>query len=268
MRFPTWRWFPGRMGLRYEPAISVAVLLSVWSLAAWANHESRLNLFPGPWSVLQRFVELLPGELPGDIAASLSEAVGGWVSGSVLALIVGTLIGRSTVAAEILKPPLNFLRYISPLAWVPLAILWFGIGYKSKVAVIVLIAFFNVLVNTAHGMSSIDPVVLKAGRSLRLRPLQHGELILMAAMPDILVGLRFALGAAWGGVVISELVAGDTGLGALELFGSQAFDVSQVMVGMVTIALIGLMANSAFSAAQRWMFPWLVANRREGVAIT
>ncbi|MBN8901231.1 MAG: ABC transporter permease subunit, partial [Rhodospirillales bacterium] len=84
--------------------------------------------------------------------------------------------------------------------------------------------------------------------------------VLMSAMPDILVGLRYALGAAWGGVVLSELVAGDTGLGALEIYGGQSFDVAQIMVGMVVLAVLGYAANRGFMALQRRLFPWIVAN--------
>lgn len=83
----------------------------------------------------------------------------------------------------------------------------------------------------------------------------------MAAMPDILVGLRYALGAAWGGVVLSELVAGDTGIGAMESYGGQSFDVAQIMVGMLVLAMLGYAANWGFVRMQRRLFPWIVANR-------
>jgi ABC-type nitrate/sulfonate/bicarbonate transport system permease component len=83
----------------------------------------------------------------------------------------------------------------------------------------------------------------------------------MSAMPDILVGLRYALGAAWGGVVIAELVAGDVGIGAMESFGGQSFDVAQIMVGMLTLAVLGYGANWGFMRAQQALFPWIVGNR-------
>ena len=240
---------------------AVAVILSGWTLLSWVFYSPRLELFPPPWQVAIRFVELLRTELPADIAASLGEAAGGWVIGSLLGITLGALIGRIPIARLLLRPAIDFLRFISPLAWVPLAILWFGIGYWSKASIIVLISLFTVVVNTAHGMSSMDAEMVKAGRSLRLSPLQRIEVVLMAAMPDILVGLRYALGAAWGGVVLSELVAGDTGIGAMESYGGQSFDVAQIMVGMLVLAMLGYAANWGFVRMQRRLFPWIVANR-------
>jgi len=242
---------------------AVATILLGWCALSWVFFSPRLQLFPPPWQVAERFAELLRTELPGDIAASLGEAAGGWVIGSLLGIALGTLIGRAAPARLILRPVIDFLRFISPLAWVPLAILWFGIGYWSKAAIIVLISLFTVVVNTAHGMSSLDRETEKASRSLHLSPLQRGEVWLMSAMPDILVGLRYALGAAWGGVVISELVAGDTGIGALESYGGQSFDVAQIMVGMLVLALLGYAANVCFMVIQRRLFPWIVSNRSD-----
>ena len=240
---------------------AAAVILAGWTLLAWIFYSPQLQLFPSPWEVARRFLELLRTELPADIAASVKEAAGGWMIGSLLGVALGALIGRVALARLLLRPVIDFLRFISPLAWVPLAILWFGIGYWSKASIIVLISLFTVVVNTAHGMSTVDPETEKAGRSLGLSWLQRGEVALMSAMPDILVGLRYALGAAWGGVVLSELVAGDTGIGALESYGGQSFDVAQVMVGMVVLAVLGYLANRLFLRAQRRLFPWIVANR-------
>ena len=208
-----------------------------------------------------RFWQLLQTELPADVWASLLEAAGGWAIGSAAGIAVGAMIGRVAWARLLLRPPIDFLRFISPLAWVPLAILWFGIGYASKAAIIVLISFFTVVVNTAQGMAAIDRDSVKVAQVLRLRPLQRMEVLLLSALPDILTGLRYALGAAWGGVVVSELVAGDIGLGALESYGGQSFDVAQIMVGMAVIAGLGYLANAGFLALQRRLFPWSIVNR-------
>lgn len=252
---------PGRGGLAAAKAASVLAILAGWTLLSWALYSPRLELFPAPWSVAVRFMQLLRTELPADIAASLGEAGGGWVIGSLLGIAAGALIGLVPAARFLLRPVLDFLRFISPLAWVPLAILWFGIGYWSKASIIALISFFIVVVNSAHGMTARDRDARKAALALRLRPRQRVEVVLMSAMPDILLGLRVALGAAWGGVVLSELVAGDVGLGALESFGGQSFDVAQIMVGMLVLAAMGYAANLGFVRAQRRLFPWITANR-------
>ena len=240
---------------------AVATVLVGWVLLAWVFYSPRLQLFPPPWEVAVRFVQLGRTELLSDILASLREAFGGWVIGSVLGVALGLLIGRVALAGLLLRPLVDFLRFISPLAWVPLARLWFGVGYWSKASIILLISLFTVVVNTVQGVSAMDPDTAKASRSLRLARLQRIEVGLMTAMPDILVGLRYALGAAWGGVVLSELVAGDTGLGALEGYGGQSFDVAQIMVGMGVLAGMGYIANWGFMRLQRRLFPWIVANR-------
>lgn len=242
-------------------AASVLAVLGGWALLSWALYSPRLQLFPPPWAVAVRFVQLLRTELPSDVGASLLEAAGGWIIGSLLGIAGGALIGLVPAARFLLRPVLDFLRFISPLAWVPLAILWFGIGYWSKAAIIALVSFFIVVVNTSHGMAARDRDAEKAAKALRLRPMQRIEVALMSAMPDILLGLRVALGAAWGGVVLSELVAGDVGLGAMESYGGQSFDVAQIMVGMLVLAVMGYAANLGFVRAQRRLFPWITGNR-------
>jgi ABC-type nitrate/sulfonate/bicarbonate transport system permease component len=240
---------------------SVLAVLGGWTFLAWLLYSPRLQLFPGPWAVAVRLVQLARTELLADIGASLAEAAGGWVIGSLLGIAAGALIGRVPAVRFLLQPVLDFLRFISPLAWVPLAILWFGIGYGSKAFIIALVSFFIVVVNASHGMAVRDREAEKAARALRLRPLQRAEVVLMSAMPDILLGLRVALGAAWGGVVLSELVAGDVGLGAMESYGGQSFDVAQIMVGMLVLAAMGYAANFGFVRAQRRLFPWITGNR-------
>lgn len=242
-------------------AASVIAVLLGWTFLSWLFYSPRLELFPPPWNVVARFVQLLHTELFADIRASLDEAAGGWVTGSLLGIAAGALIGLVPAARFLLRPVLDFLRFISPLAWVPLAILWFGIGYWSKASIIALVSFFIVIVNTTHGMAALDLDTRKAARALRLGPMQRAEVVLMSAVPDIMLGLRLALGAAWGGVVLSELVVGDVGIGALESFGGQSFDVAQIMVGMLVLAVMGYAANFGFVRLQRRLFPWIVSSR-------
>lgn len=237
---------------------SLIILIALWELLAVLIHT---HYFPTPWAVVVRFRELAADRLWSDVGASLRIAFTGWVLGSVVGIAVGLVLGRVRLVNLLVKPVLNFARHISPLAWVPLAILWFGIGSSSKIAVIALIAFFSLLVNTAHGAATVDPSIGAVSRMLRLHPLQRLAVLMMSTLPDILIGLRFALGASWGGVVIAELVAGDKGIGALELYGGQSYDVAQIMVGMVVLALVGLTTNWLFLTVQRIAFPWMTSSR-------
>ncbi|MBV1706225.1 MAG: ABC transporter permease [Hyphomicrobiales bacterium] len=253
---------PARASLFGVRLASVGFMLGGWVVLSWLLQTPKLDLFPSPWRAAMRGFELAHSELGRDTLASLEEAAGGWLIGSLLGIALGLIIGRFALARLLLRPVIDFLRFISPLAWVPLAILWFGIGYWSKASIIVLISLFTVVVNTVHGVSAIEREVVKASQSLHLHWWQRLEVVLMSAMPDILLGLRYSLGASWGGVVIAELVAGEVGIGALESYGGQAFDVAQIMVGMVVLAALGYLANFAFMQGQRRLFPWIVSNRR------
>ncbi len=222
-----------------------------------------VQLLPPPWDVATQAAVLWQLRLPADIAASAGEAFGGWLIGSVASIIIGLLVGNVPALRSTVKPLIEVLRPVSPLAWVPLAIVWFGIGYWGKAFIVALITFFTVVTSAIEGASAIDPSLTRTARMLGLRRFTYfWRVVAMNALPDILTGLQYSLATAWGGVIIAELVGANAGIGALELKAEQGFNVAGVVVGMLTIALLGYLANAAFVLARRKMFPWLLVSRR------
>ncbi|GAC1549815.1 MAG: hypothetical protein NVS2B17_34390 [Candidatus Velthaea sp.] len=243
--------------------VSFAVALAVWIVLAVLLRSDKLTLVPAPWDVAVAFAGLARTRLANDIIVSIREALGGWLIGSIIGIIFGLLIGRITVLRQTLAPAVEILRSVSPLVWVPLAIVWFGIGYTSKAFIVALIAFFTVIVNTIDGASEVSPEHLRVASMLRFSRWDVlRRVVLMSALPDILIGLQYALTTAWGGVIIAELTAGNEGIGGLEISQQQSFNVAGVIVGMITIAMLGYLANVAFVALTRRLFPWMPSARQ------
>ena len=252
-----------RRGNPRAAAGAFALALFAWSAVSWLTRNQSVQLFPPPWDVVKQAVALWHLRLPADIAASASEAIGGWIIGSLLSIVVGLLVGSVPILSQTVKPLIEVLRPVSPLAWVPLAIVWFGIGYWGKAFIVALITFFTVVMSAVEGASSIDPLLTRAAHMLGLRRLTFfWRVVAMNALPDILTGLQYSLATAWGGVIIAELVGANAGIGALELKAEQSYNVAGVVVGMLTIALLGYLGNAAFVVARGRLFPWLLVSRR------
>ncbi len=150
-------------------------------------------------------------------------------------MVIGVLIGRVRWLREIVNPVIEVLRPVSALAWVPLAVVWFGIGYSSKLFIVALATFFVAVVHVIQGAEAGDAKHFKVARMLSLsRRDTYRYVIIPGAVPEIMLGLRQGLGVAWGGVIIAELVAGDKGVGAMELLAQQGFDFDLVGSGWLS----------------------------------
>jgi len=217
---------------------------------------------PAPWKVATAFHRAWTDGLMANIGASAKVAFGGWLVGSFAALVIGILIGRIRWVRDVVNPMIEVLRPVSALVWVPLAIVWFGIGYNSKLFIVALATFFVVVVYVISGAESIDDRYLKVARMLamnRWRTYRH--IVIPSATPSILIGLRQGLAISWGGVIIAELVAGDKGVGAMELQAQQSFDLNLVVVAMIVFAVLGFAAVAVFNIAERLIVPWAAHQR-------
>jgi ABC-type nitrate/sulfonate/bicarbonate transport system permease component len=194
------------------------------------------------WSLMQT------GELFTHAFASLSRVVSAWALAAVVAIPLGLVQGSNRRFESVFDPVVELFRPISPLAWIPLAILWFGIGESGKIFIIFIATFFPILLNTVSGVKSVDPVMIRAGQilgcdsSLKL----FVKVILPAAMPTILVGLRIAFGTGWAAIIAAELVAAQEGLGFLISDGMEILRSDLVLAGMVVIGVLGVMIDSVF----------------------
>lgn len=234
---------------------SVALFFAAWWAFSWANgHGLKLfnpTLLPGPDAVVRTGIALIrTGELQADILASLSRVVQGFLLAAVGGIVFGTLVARSHVLENLLEPMIELLRPIPPLAFLPMMVLWFGIGEGSKIAFIAYAAFFPVFTTTVEGMKFVDPLLLRAAASLGAsRRDLFRYVVLPAALPAIITGLRLAFALSFFVIVAAEFIAADSGLGYLINDARTFFLVSQMLLGAVVIGAIGF----GFNVLLRWV---------------
>lgn len=227
-----------------RPVLLVLLLLATWQVAALRHPGS---LLPGPWGVLKGLADLTQhGLLFKYIVASLFRVTWGFLLALVLAIPLGIVTGWHAQLDLALNPLLQIFRPISPLAWIPIAILWFGVGDMSAIFLIFLGCFFPLLLTTINAVKGVARVHVDAGRNFGLSPwLLYTRVLLPAILPQLLVGIRITLGIAWLVVVAAEMIAVNSGLGFLIVDARNAgnrYDL--VVAGMVIIGIIGLLLDT------------------------
>lgn len=231
--------------------------LAAWSLISAAEifHPA---IFPPPWAVgITMFTMIADGELFRHIAVSLSRVFLGYALAAAVAIPLGIAMGLSRRFLLCVEPLIEFLRPVPPLALVPLAVVWFGIGWTSKVFLIAYGCFFALIVNTVAGMRAVEPVHVRAARALgasRWQILRH--VILHSAVPDIVVGLRLALGLAFLLIVGAELIAASEGLGWLIWDARFHFMGDRIIVGMIAIGVVGFCLNRLLLMVETRLLRW------------
>lgn len=236
---------------------ATGVIAVWWAVVLIA--KPHVSLLPSPLITAETFGRLLmSGVLIRDAGISLFRVLAAWSLAALVAVPLGFAMGRWRQMERILDPVVELFRPISPLAWIPLAILWFGIDEGGKIFVIFIGTFFPILLNTIAGVKSIDPVLINAGRILGCADdaSLFRKVVLPASMPDVIVGLRISFGTGWAAIIAAELVAARSGLGYLISNGMEVLRSDYVLVGMVTIGFLGVLFNSFFRWVDRrynWM---------------
>lgn len=223
----------------------------VWQLVVILT-SAHVAILPPPLLTLQTFIELIvSGEIFTHIGISLGRVVSAWCLSAIVAVPLGLAMGRSRRLEKLIDPFVELFRPISPLAWIPLAILWFGIGETGKIFIIFIATFFPILLNTVSGVKGVDPVLIRAGQVLGCtnESTLFRKVILPAAMPTILVGFRIAFGTGWAAIIAAELVAAQSGLGYLIADGMEILRSDLVLVGMMVIGILGVCIDSIFRFA-------------------
>jgi NitT/TauT family transport system permease protein len=250
------------------------LLLAAWEAASRAHWVTPLIL-PAPSQVLVRWLAYLrpaepfdpaagswllwavSGELPHDALSSLYRILVGFALGAGLALPLGLLMGARPLVHDLLDPVLQLIRPIPPIAFIPLAILWFGLGDRPAFFLIALGAFFPVLVNTIAGVRSVDAIYLRAARNLGAGEWTlFQRVVVPAAMPYILTGVRVGIGVAFIVVIVAEMIAVNAGLGYRILEAREYFWSDKVIAGMITIGLCGLGIDLAMNRLNGWLLRW------------
>ena len=238
-------------GLTLRLAVPVLLLLA-WTAASLSSSQIAAVLPPPAVVLASLGREAMSGALFLHIGASLLRAAGGFALAGTLGVGLGLLMSQSRVIRHLLAGPVELLRPISSIAWIPLAILWFGLGYRSVVFVIAISCIFIVLINTLAAAQRIEPDLLKAAMTLGAgRWTLFRKVIVPNALPGILLGLRIALSGAWGGVLVAEMIATQQGLGYLMLRAQAAFRPDLVIGCMLLVGAIGYLLNLLFLRLQR-----------------
>jgi NitT/TauT family transport system permease protein len=238
------------------PALAViAVLIAAWWGAVVATHSL---IFPTPWAVVTGTLELLhDGTLWRDIGASLARVAVGFGLAVCVAVPLGLWMGWVRSAYTTLNPIFQILRPISPIAWIPIAILWFGVGDASPVYLIFISSVFPMIVQTIAGVHTIEKRYLRAAENFGVsRRTLFTRVVIPAVLPQILVGMRIGLGVAWLVVVAAEMIALRSGLGYMIMDSRNAgnrYDL--VIAGMIIIGLIGLSLDGIMRMLEsiRWI---------------
>jgi NitT/TauT family transport system permease protein len=259
--------------LFYAIVLPVGLLL-IWEILSRQGFISP-QILPAPSQVFLRWIDylrphepydaekssllvwLFSGELPHDALASTFRVLGGFAIATVLALILGLLMGASTFVYNLFNPLIQILRPIPPIAYIPLAILWFGLGNPPAFFLISLGAFFPVLMNTVAGVRHVDPILIRAARNLGASGFTlFRRIILPAATPYILTGLRVGIGVAFIVVIVAEMIAVNNGLGYRILEAREFLWSDKIIAGMITIGLLGLAIDTAMSRINRHLLRW------------
>ena len=260
---------------RFWSIVTVVVLLGAWlvaTLAGWINPifwppiEGDLYPWADPAAarpgVIDRFVTLLAEgyrnvPLWEHVWTSVRRVLLGVFFGALLGIPIGFAMGLSSFARGLFDPVVEFMRPIPPLALIPLVILWLGIGEVAKVTLLFLAALFIMIIAARSGVSSARISKVHAAYSLgasKAQVLRH--VILPNALPEIITGLRTAMGVCWGTLVAAELVAADKGVGSMILIAKNFLQTDVVVIGIVIIGLIGFGIEIAMRLAERWLIPW------------
>lgn len=222
--------------------VITAVLL--WQLLASLNIFSA-HIFPGPLAVLDAaFTRVSAQELWMHVSASLYRVFLGFALGAGLGIVLGVTAGWYRWLGKIVWSPIEILRPIPPLAWIPIALIWFGLGEPSKVFIIFLGAFFPVVTNAYKGMTTIDPGLLRAGQTMGLRGWRLlARVALPASLPDIATGLRVGWSLSFGSLVAAEILAANEGLGFLIMHARELGETSIIVYGIILIGILNLLTD-------------------------
>lgn len=222
--------------------------LALWSAAALSGITSQ-QFLPAPWEVLARFARLLTEPFAGytllvHLSSSLQRFAMGFALAVAAGLPLGLLMAHFRWIDRLVAPLFEAVRFVAPIAWVPFAALWFGTGIGGPVLIIFMGAFPPVLINTYRGAKFVEAKYLEAARMLGAGPWRTmTEVLLPAAVPSIVAGLRISAGLGWQSLVGAELIVASSGVGYMMVKGQAAVSTATVMSGMIAIGLVGLLID-------------------------
>ncbi len=234
------------------PVVTGLVMLAAW----WGLYEAGafpIGTVPHPWDVVVAFRdEIASGRLIADTIASLYRVAWGFIGATLLAVPLGLVVGRSASTRAAVMPWINFFRSLSPIAWIPFAIIWFGIGDPPAIFIIFIATFFQLTLATAAAAGSVPRIHYRVAEDLEMSTTQKlFDITLPAIMPQLVTAFRVAIGVAWMVVVAAEMIAVRSGLGFLIVDARNGLRMDLVVCGMITIGAIGIGLDVLFARLSR-----------------
>jgi NitT/TauT family transport system permease protein len=238
-------------------ALTVVLILAGWIGLTYGGFV-RPEFLPAPTEVLRAAVELVSdGSLWMHIQASCFVIFTGFALASVLAVPLGVLMGSFPLVEALIEPVIDFVRYLPVSAMIPLLILWVGIDYEARVAVIFIGTFFQQMILIADVSAHVSRDLLDVSYTLGAGPGQVVSRVLIpATLPGVMDTLRITMGWAWTYLVVAELVAANRGLGYMILNSMRGLFTDRIFVGIMVIGLLGLATDQCFKYLHRWLLPW------------
>ncbi|UCZ52382.1 ABC transporter permease [Bacillus shivajii] len=233
------------------------VLLLFWELGTRFGFVNS-NLFPAPTTILGTIWSMgVDGSLWQHTGITLYRIFWGFIWGTLIAVVIGSVVGMSKKAETIVDPSVQALRAIPSLAWVPLFILWLGIGEGSKVTLIAVGVFFPVYLNVIGGIHSVDRKLIEVGKAYGLSTFQLvRRIILPASLPSFFIGLRSGLGLGWMFVVAAELMGASQGLGYLLVLGQNTLQPEVILASIILFAILGKVTDTVLKKYQTKALHW------------
>ena len=224
--------------------ISFSIFILIWQLVTL--NPTTNQVMPGPFTVLKKFFVSFVEPIGKDtmlehILITLSRWAVGFIAATVLGIALGLTMGWYPVFEHITRPLFELIRPIPTLAWIPLVILWCGIGEFAKYTLVFIGAFMSIVQNAYHGAKSVDKTIVNAAKMLGCNDRQlFFTIVIPASVPAISAGLQIGVASAWSSVVAAELVRSSSGVGWIVVTGQQNNNMTQILVGILVIAIIGL----------------------------
>jgi NitT/TauT family transport system permease protein len=255
------------VGSLFIGLLSIVAWLSLWQLASTQRWQFffRFDNIPAPTEVLAAAGELVTmPKFASHVESSVRRIFIGFSIAAVLAVILGVMVGRLRLAALSLLPPLEVLRPIPAVAWIPLAILLFASAEQSMIFITFIGAFFPILLSTIHGVESLDRRLVYASRTLGAGPFDvFWEVVIPGALPAIVTGLSIGMGTSWFSLVTAEMISGQYGIGyyTWESYTLQKYP--NIVLGMISIGVLGMGSSFAIKWTGRRAMPWFRPERSE-----
>jgi NitT/TauT family transport system permease protein len=243
----------------------VGLLLFLYLATTYRLHlYVRFADVPGPIAVFHTLLEVnQSADFIKNVAISLRRIVAGFLIATVLGVFFGVVIGRYRFASRLMMPALEILRPIPAIAWVPIAVMLWPSNEGSIIFITFLGAFFPILLNTVDGVKSVDGVLIRAAQSLGASEFEMlRNVIIPGALPNIFLGLALGMGVAWVSLIAAEMISGQFGIGYQTWEAYSLVDYPQIVLGMITIGVLGLICSGVIRLIGSVLMPWLVFSRK------